>query len=230
MPRSTNARSWMRNSRFSAISTSWVRCQTTCSRFLEGSMAKYTIGLDLGQAQDYSALVIVEQSDDRTRYDVREIRRWPLGTSYPAIVADVAALVGLPQLVGPALVVDATGVGRPVVELFAIAGCEPKGVMITAGSHATRDTESGYWHVPKKELVSSVQIHLQSCTLQIEQALPEARTLTEELLNFQVKITAAANDVYGEWRTGKHDDLVLALALALWYAPRHIAAWDLVSF
>jgi len=31
----------------------------------------------------------------------------------------------------------------------------------------------------------------------------------------------------GTYRSaGKHDDLVLAL----WYAPRHVAAWDLVSF
>lgn len=193
-------------------------------------MAKYTLGLDLGQAQDYSALVIVEQSDDRTRYDARDIRRWPLGTAYPQIVSDVSALLALPLLAEAALVVDATGVGRPVVELFAAAGCEPKGVMITAGNHATRDPESGYWHVPKKELVSTVQIGLQSGTLQIARALPEAATLTEELLNFQVKITAAANETYGEWRVGKHDDLVLALALALWYAPRHVAAWDLVSF
>jgi hypothetical protein len=46
--------------------------------------------------------------------------------------------------------------------------------------------------------------------------------MTEELLNLQEKITAAANETYGEWRSGKHDDL--ALALALWYAPRHVAA------
>jgi hypothetical protein len=185
-------------------------------------MARYTIGLDLGQATDYTALVIVEESDDRTRCDVREIRRWPLGTPYPAIVADVVALMTMPVLAEPALVVDATGVGRPVVELFAAAGCQPIGVMITAGNHATRDPDSGYWHVPKKELVSSVQIQLQSGTLQIAQALPEARTLTEELLNFQAKITTAANDVYGEWRTGKHDDIVLALSLALWHVRQYV--------
>jgi hypothetical protein len=114
--------------------------------------------------------------------------------------------------------------------MFVAAGCEPHGVMITGGNHAARDPDSGYWHVPKKELVSTVQVALQSSALHIARALPEAATLTEELLNFQVKITTAANEQYGEWRQGKHDDLVLALALALWYAPRHIPAWSLVSF
>ncbi len=193
-------------------------------------MAKYTIGLDLGQAQDYSALVIVEQDDERTRYDVPHIQRWPLGTSYPQIVADVSAIRAAPELAECALVVDGTGCGRPVVDMFVAAGCEPKGVMITGGNHAMRDPGSGYWHVPKKELVSTVQVCLQSSALHIARALPDARVLTEELVNFQVKITTAANETYGEWRTGKHDDLVLALALALWYAPRHIAAWDLISF
>ena len=32
-----------------------------------------------------------------------------------------------------------------------------------------------------------------------------------ELLNFEVKITAAANDTCSAWREGTHDDLVLAL-------------------
>jgi hypothetical protein len=40
------------------------------------------------------------------------------------------------------------------------------------------------------------------------------------LLTFQAKITVAANDVYGAWREGQHDDLVLGLALALWHAER----------
>jgi hypothetical protein len=50
--------------------------------------------------------------------------------------------------------------------------------------------------------------------------MPEAATLVKELHNFQVKITAAANEVFGTWRHGVHDDLVLAAALACWQAER----------
>ncbi len=38
-----------------------------------------------------------------------------------------------------------------------------------------------------------------------------------ELENFQVKISLdTAHDTYGVWREGSHDDLVLAVTLALW--------------
>lgn len=182
-------------------------------------MTRFTLGLDLGQAQDYTALVIVDRAPDAkgTRYAVPHIQRWPLGTPYPTIVNNVAAIMQSPQLVECTLVVDATGVGRPVVDLFALAHCHPIGVMITAGSHATRDPDTNYWMVPKKELVSTVAVCLQSGAVQIARALPEAATLIDELVNFQVKITAAANETYGEWRVGKHDDLVLSLSLALWW-------------
>ena len=30
----------------------------------------------------------------------------------------------------------------------------------------------------------------------------------------------AAHDIYGAWREGQHDDLVLATALAVWFGER----------
>ena len=116
--------------------------------------------------------------------------------------------------------------GRPVVDLFEQAGLAPVACTITAGQAATR--EGGGWHVPKRELVAVLQILLQSERLKVAQALPEAATLVRELLGFQVKITAAANDVYGTWREGAHDDLVLATALACWVAERGVARWAVV--
>jgi hypothetical protein len=176
----------------------------------------YTIGLDLGQAHDPSALVTLEHHDGRS--DAVDIRRWPLGTPYTQIVIDVAAIRTLPALVDMPLVVDGTGVGRGVVDLFRANGAKKiVPVLITAGAHAHQD-EYGYWLVPKKELVGAVQIGLQSRTLKIAPSLPEAKTLLHELTQFQAKITDAANVVTGAWREGQHDDLVLALALALWHA------------
>jgi hypothetical protein len=51
--------------------------------------------------------------------------------------------------------------------------------------------------------------------------LPEAATLTQELQHFQMKIALdTGHDSYGAWREGTHDDLVLALACALWCGER----------
>jgi hypothetical protein len=184
----------------------------------------YFLGLDLGQAQDYSALVIAEQIGQRplASYHIRHLQRFALGTSYPTVVAQVCALQQMPQLRGQShLVVDATGVGAPVVDLFKQARLSPIAITITGGEAVTHEGYHDY-HVAKKHLVGSLQVLLQSRRLKIAQALPEAETLQAELLNFQMKITLQAHDTYGAWREGTHDDLVLAAAVAIWYAEHQV--------
>ena len=116
----------------------------------------------------------------------------------------------------PTLAVDAPGLGAPGVDLFKAermaATLEP--IQITGGSDVTN--EHGVTRVPKRDLVSTAQVALQNDRLKIVPTLPDAQTLTRELQNFQVKITDNAHDTYGAWREGTHDDLVLAVALALW--------------
>ena len=71
---------------------------------------------------------------------------------------------------------------------------------------------------------------LQTRRLKIAPALPEAQTLISELQNFQAKITDTAYDSYGAWRENSHDDLVLSVALALWWAGSQrrgaVVEWD----
>src|SRR2546429_131204 len=62
--------------------------------------------------------------------------------------------------------------------------------------------------------------------LTIAAGLKERPTLLDELRKFQRRFTQAANEQFGSWREGTHDDFVLALALACWYAeqnrPAHV--------
>jgi len=192
---------------------------------------EFFVGLDLGQSQDYSAWAVAERIGYARpyAYQVRHLHRWPLGTGYPAIVGEVAGLLARAPLRGQAtLAVDATGVGPPVVDMLKQAHLPGTlvPITITGGQEASRD--GGGWHVPKRDLVSTVTVLLQSGRLKIAPALPEAPILTSELQGFSVKITTAANDVYGAWREGQHDDLVLAVALAVWYGER--PSRRLVSF
>ena len=96
--------------------------------------------------------------------------------------------------------------------------------LITAG-HAVTAGDDGSWHVAKKELVSRLQVLLQTRRLQIARALPDADLLVKELQNFRVKVTVAANEVFEAWREGQHDDLVLAVAIAVWLAERDKPQW-----
>ena len=189
-------------------------------------MSDYFVGLDLGKSADYSALAVVEVDEDfdedtrrwLRRHAVRHLKRWPLRTPYPAIVAEVVGMLGKEPLEGARLVVDQTGVGAAVVDLFRTSGVEGlTPVLITAGNAVSRDGE-GVFHVAKKELVSTLQVLLQEHRLRIAPALQYAETLEKELQTFRVKITAAANETFEAWRERDHDDLVLALALAVWHA------------
>ncbi len=185
---------------------------------------KYTLGLDLGQTRDYTALVILERHGFGAHavFHARHLQRFPLGTPYPAIVASVADMLKQAPLSSgtPRLAVDETGVGAPVVDLFRQARLNASlhPIHITGG--ATVNYDRGVEYVPKRNLVSVVQVALQTDKLKIAEALPEAGTLVRELQGFQVKITEAANDTYGAWREGAHDDLVLAVALALYVGKK----------
>lgn len=203
----------------------------------------YIVGLDLGQAQDFTALAVVERtvpppvpppadpplaaqrSPCPAEYTLRHLQRWHLGTKYTAIADDVAALLLRPPLPGCRLVVDATGVGKPVVEMLRKAIKEAKvkaallPVLITAGHETTSDGDT--YRVPKKELVGTLQSLLQGRRLLFAK-IPERDLLLKELANFRVKVTAAANEIYQSVREGQHDDMVLALALACWCGERPV--------
>jgi hypothetical protein len=184
--------------------------------------------------------MVIRQPGDRTgpavarvmrpklvnHFRVPHLERIPLGTPYPAQVARIKALMTTPPLQGYCeLVVDATGCGRPVVDLLREAGLRPVAVVITAGDEAT--SEGFYWHVPKKDLIGGLEVAFQGKRLAIAESLPEAETLRAELLSYQRRITPAAHVQYGEWRVGKHDDILLAVALGVWRAQRvrEIRSW-----
>ena len=193
----------------------------------------YFLGLDLGQTRDFTALAVLERSPptdadttvEQSEYALRHLHRFPLGTPYTEIVPAVAALIRAGPLAESPVVVDQTGVGRAVVDMLrqAIGWVVP--VSITGG-HAVIVTEDRSFHVPKKELVTCLQVMMQSRRLRIARGLHEAAVLVRELQQFQVKISASAHETFGVWRDGQHDDLVLAVALACWWAERHPPAHD----
>src|SRR5215470_1982068 len=66
--------------------------------------------------------------------------------------------------------------------------------------------------------------------LKIQKQLPEADTLVRELQDFRVEFTPAGHLTFNA-RSGKHDDLVLALAIAVWRAHGGgMASWGLYEY
>jgi hypothetical protein len=174
---------------------------------------RFIVGIDLGQAHDPTAIAVAEPVADDIH--LRHLERRPLGEPYPAVVAHVRALVR--ALPGAELVVDATGVGRAVLDQMRDAGLEPVAVTITSGKKARRDG-SGGWRVPKVELLRPLVSAVEAGRLKVAAGLPDAEALARELGAFERAFTAAGHATFDG--VGEHDDLVIAAALACWRIDR----------
>lgn len=193
------------------------------------------VGIDVGQAHDPTAIAIVSRiTTDTTnpglsflnpepnpRYEVQHLERLRLGMPYPAQVDHLEALLCRSPLnrMAPRVLVDYTGVGRPVFDMFAgrHALRRAQGIVITGGRDTT--CHGPGWSVPKGELVSKLQALLHAGELRIAATLPDAPVLLRELQDFRVRFTESGHATFNA-REGAHDDLVLALALAVFGLSR----------
>src|SRR5262245_3871221 len=209
--------------------------------------SRFVVGLDLGQSIDPTAIAVLEKktgvidhgSDaDRhcgltthlqkpaSRIEVRYLKRLALGLSYPTIIEHVIELMGRAPLCGaenqrPAeLVIDETGPGRPVGDIFVQSGLKPIRVSIMPGNEVTPQGNNR-WHVAKSILISNVDALLNTGELKFSAGLTEADAMKAELQDFRRKLSETGKATYGAI-AGKHDDLVVAVAIAAWWLCRPV--------
>lgn len=191
----------------------------------------FVLAVDVGQAHDYTAAVVIHSRATGTdrQHDIVHLERFR-EIPYPEQVRRVAQLHQAlrdrarrlehreREPATTELVVDATGVGAPVLDAFREAGLHPRGVIITGGE--TSSHVDGVDRVPKRELVTALQVALQAKRLRIAAELPLAEVLMKELRGFRVHITLTGHARFGNdagsWREADHDDLVLAASLGVW--------------
>jgi hypothetical protein len=117
------------------------------------------------------------------------------------------------------LVVDATGVGLSAIDAFRAAHLQPMPVVI--GGDAV-SYEDGFYRVPKRELARSVKLLLNKSWLRGANDLPLWDLLKDELRDFGTRVSISSGSPWEEaWRDGEYDDVVLAAALACWYALQY---------
>jgi hypothetical protein len=193
---------------------------------------EHILGLDLGQSSDPSALTVTRKRTPvherpfhgssrlvrgPSKYAVVWIDRFDLGTPYPEVVKRVAAVQRAPETGNdPALVVDATGIGAPVVDRFKEEGLRPVEIVFTSGQDVSRDGRT--YKVPKKDLATTVQTLLQNSQLAIAEGLEQAGLLVREMKHFRVKIAPSGHARFEHATEAESDDVLLSLACALWYA------------
>ena len=143
---------------------------------------------------------------------VRRLERLRLGTPYPDVVRRVKEIAGLPLIaMGRSVVVDGTGVGAPVVDLLRRAGmgCSVLPVLITGGGEGRTSLAGGYESVPRSVLLTGLQVLIQQGRVRVASDCREAETLWRELLGLKL---------VGPGSREEHDDLAVAVALAVWKA------------
>lgn len=184
-------------------------------------------GLDLGQAQDPAALAVIQTKvygrdfvGPRLQgWDLVKLGNWPLGTDYGQIIADVLDLKTL-----SVLCIDATG-AKPFVDWFRREASQkswPTRIRpINISTSAMREAavrEKGFWSVPKREIVNSLVVMEHRHHLRMPKD-KTTRLLLKQLADFKMTISRAANQLFGA-KAGSHDDLVMALGMACWWALR----------
>ena len=187
------------------------------------------MGQDLGERVDPSALAIAEYVSAptstvdpatweplfRCSLALRHMESPPLGTEYPDVAARARQVAQHPRIAGRCtLVVDANGAGAGAMSLFKKPEFPaPLIAMIATGGQEARATEGGY-NVPKPMLLDRLEYLLRTKKLRIAVA-PWTEPLIRELTMIKRELQPSG---YVTYSSPIHDDMVMALAMAAWWA------------
>jgi len=198
----------------------------------------HLVGVDLGQTVDRAAISIIERSErlqvapnvpgqyrpenDKTisHYRLMHLEEAPQGTPYPVIVRRIKTIMEIPELMGRAiLVIDYTGVGHPVYDMMIEAALSPIKITTTKG-YKINEEDKGY-SVPKQDIVTVLQVLLQTGRFEYTKKLKLAERFEEQMREFRIKMDKRTAHVRYENLTDDiHDDTVISVALPVWYAER----------
>jgi hypothetical protein len=201
-----------------------------------------TIGVDLGQRADYTAIAVLEGwreqlpglSRPQSRFLVRQLGRLELGTNYLAVARRVREVVARarPRAAGALTVyVDATGVGGPVLDVVRSVDLHAALMSVYFTStdrlvpvHQERPKTAGVLgssrgpvielRMGKAYMVSRLQALLQGRRLEFAHDLPGAAAVRKEISDYEIRASDAGNDTFGAFSHGTHDDVVAAVGLA----------------
>lgn len=202
----------------------------------------HLIGVDLGRQNDFAAPVIFEDElivepvtimpdgvPPRYQdvpislmriYNLVDMCQWR-GVSYPMIARRIKDITISPLISRDyILVVDATGVGIPVIDMMREQDLFPIGISITGGNVVTL-SEFGY-NVPKRDIVVNMQVVFQTERIRIAEELELAGTFRDQLKHYTTpdKLTARGKQTFGNDAEVGNDDLVTSAGIVLWYAEK----------
>ncbi len=196
----------------------------------------FIIAASLGTGMQPTAIAVLEQKvlkDPRWNAKtgalrLRHLDRLSLDVNYPDTVAQISTLLETSEIKDGErcgrtdVLLDLTGSGRAIVELFERAEIDPIEVRIVGAAMTEEKVPGGQWHIPKVEMVGVLRVIYEDGRLQMAKDLPLVPTLKEELRVFKMRPPRIDPNDPESWREGQSDDLIYAAALAVWRASRHV--------
>lgn len=180
----------------------------------------FIISLDPAQLRDWSALAVVDMQyrpdTKRFGYSLVAMAR-KQGLPYDQIVDWVARIYHKPEFnqgPPPELVVDSTGVGVAVRDMLHTKGLRLNAVTITAGESFSQ--QGSIFHVGKARLIGTFLGAFDGGKVHVNPNMPIWPQLEKEMLAYRAEISAQGRAKF-EAEEGEHDDMIFALAQAIWF-------------
>ncbi|WP_169725485.1 terminase large subunit domain-containing protein [Alicyclobacillus contaminans] len=172
------------------------------SGVLEGPQEgrRYVAGWDIAKHQDFSVIIVM----DAERGHVVAFDRF----NQVDYALQLNRVQNICMMYRARLLMDATGVGDPLLEQVKRLGIQVEGYHLSATS--------------KQQLIEHLAVKIERGEI----TFPEIPVLINELQQFQYEVTRAGNIRYSA-PEGFHDDCVIALALATWQVGHrgHGSVW-----
>ena len=190
----------------------------------------------LGRTMQPTALAILEQEvidmqpfrkkRELRSLSLRHLHRFPLDAPLADIGAEAAKLIASLEKDeqakgGTDFLIDITGTGRPVGEVMRKSDLDPIFVTITGGGKET-ETAPRDWNLSKNDLVGGLQVFFEDKRFRVAKEMPLVEKLVEELNTFSLKQSTVRSNDPESWRERPDDDLVFAVAIAVWWANRYL--------
>jgi len=189
---------------------------------------EHIVSVSLGTIAEPSAMVVVKpftepwhpkdgkrDGDPENQFNVTWIERFPAGRPIPAVVARVCEVVSDKRLARKCTVLlDITSTGLAPRRLFEKRGLFPYPIELT--NAGAEEHTKGMLQVPLRDVIGAAQILLQTKRLKVSDDLELAAALISDLQAFDPKPIERNSDLRG----GRNVDLVVALAVALWWGDK----------
>lgn len=189
----------------------------------------YMISLDPAQLHDYSALAVIEctpgENSNSSVYRLVSLKRRQ-HLPYTEIVSWSKKVFLNPKfrknaqenVTSPAFILDVGGVGKAIQDMLTAEDVKSIGIQLTGGDAVSR--EDDLYRVSKSFVVGKFLAAWDSVRVLMPSNASFLGIFQNELRAFKGEMSAQGRARF-EAEQGEHDDLVMAVAQAVWYGEQY---------